>query len=219
MSSSVAADPESRFHGPVLEARALHLWRGEQHLLRNLSFELRAGELLQIVGPNGIGKSSLLRVIVGLLPAESGEVRWHGQDALRDREAFSSQLAYLGHTNALKNDLTALENLYFSLRLTRAIDRDACFGRLEALGVAHCAALPVRVLSAGQRRRVAMARLSLSQASLWVLDEPVTNLDLAGTQRVEQLIREHLQGGGAVIAASHLQLLQGDARARSLALN
>lgn len=219
MNSSVAADPETQFHGPVLEARAINLWRGEQHLLRNVSFELQRGELLQIVGPNGIGKSSLLRVIVGLLPAESGEVLWRGQDVLRARDEFCAALAYLGHMNALKTDLTALENVYFSLRLLREIDRETCLAKLAVLGVAHCAALPVRVLSAGQRRRVAMARLSLLQASLWVLDEPTTNLDAAGTQIFEQLIREHLREGGGVIAAAHQTLLQGSAQTRVLALN
>lgn len=205
--------------GPPLEARAVNLWRGEQHLLRNVSFELRRGELLQVVGPNGIGKSSLLRVVAGLLPAESGEVSWQGADTLRHREDYCAALSYLGHANALKHDLTALENLYFAIRLLYDVEIGQCLAALRALGVEHCAPLPVRVLSAGQRRRVALARVRLSRTSFWILDEPLTNLDAGGIQVVEALMAAHLAEGGLILAAAHQSLLAGDERVRSLALN
>lgn len=219
MNNSVASDFPSSSRKPLLEVRAVNLWRGEQHLLRNLSFEINGGELLQVVGPNGIGKSSLLRVIAGLLPAESGEVYWQGENVSRRRTEFCSALAYLGHLNALKNDLTAFENLAFAIGIRRRIDNKTCLARLDALGVAHCAALPVRVLSAGQRRRVAMACVSLMAAQLWVLDEPVTNLDAAGAKTVEGLMAEHLAQGGAIIAAAHQSLLATHTHMRSLALH
>lgn len=204
---------------PLLEVRAVNLWRGEQHLLRNVSFELAAGELLQVTGPNGVGKSSLLRIVVGLLPAESGEIRWPQDEEVADAGQFSNGVTYLGHMNALKADLTALENLLFAARLHHGIETSACAQALERLGMAHCADLPVRVLSAGQRRRVAMARVSLARTRLWVLDEPVTNLDVNGVGVVEQLMSEHLTRCGAIITAAHQTLLNGHARARSLALH
>lgn len=212
MTASFAA--QSR---PVLEVRAVNLWRGEQHLLRNVSFELTAGELLQVMGPNGVGKSSLLRVIVGLLPAESGEIRWRQGEA--GAENPSAGLTYLGHANALKADLTAIENLLFAVRLHYEVDRPACLRALDRLGVLHCTELPVRVLSAGQRRRVAMARVSLMPSRLWVLDEPVTNLDTTGVGVVEDMLAEHLSKGGAIVAAAHQTLLNGHAQARSLVLH
>lgn len=201
--------PSSADIRPLLAVRAVNLWRGEQHLLRNVSFELAAGELLQVVGPNGVGKSSLLRVLVGLLPAESGEVRWTSEVAF----------TYLGHMNALKSDLTALENVLFATRLHHGVDRQSCAQALERLGVGHCAELPVRVLSAGQRRRVAMAKITLMRSQTWVLDEPATNLDTAGIAVVEQLMSEHLRRGGAIIAAAHQILLDGYAHGRSLTLH
>jgi len=203
---------------PLFEARAVHLWRGDKHLLRGVSFTLRAGELLQIIGPNGVGKSTLLRAVCRLLPMEEGELFWSGESLRQDAPEFASQLAYLAHSNALKADLTAIENLRFELALRRDLSNEQAVGALSLLGIAHCAQLPVRVLSAGQRRRLSLARVLLCEAAMWILDEPTTNLDSAGIQLIEQLMSQHLARGGAILTAAHHKLLPDDARARTLEL-
>jgi heme exporter protein A len=193
----------------LLEARALHVWRGERHLLRAVSFTLKAGQLLQVSGPNGAGKTTLLRAACGLLPVEGGELLWNGEPLQlgQRREDFNAQLAYLAHTNALKAELTAEENLRYELALRRAVPSDTISAGLRRLGIEQCARLPVRVLSAGQRRRLALARVAACAAPLWVLDEPTTNLDPAGIEVFEQLLLQHLQQGGAVLTAAHHRLL------------
>jgi heme exporter protein A len=203
---------------PLFEARALHLWRGEKHLLRGVSFSLARGELLQLVGPNGVGKTSLLRAACGLLPLESGEFRWQGQLAAEARDDFNAQLAYLAHTNALKADLTAQENLRFELALRASISPQVIAEQLNVLGIGHCTQLPARVLSAGQRRRLALARVLLSRASLWILDEPTTNLDSAGVSLIEQIMAQHLAAGGAILTAAHHGLLAGHKSMRTMEL-
>jgi heme exporter protein A len=203
---------------PLLEARALHLWRGEKHLLRGVSFSLARGELLQLVGPNGVGKTSLLRAACGLLPLESGEFLWQGQLAESVRDDFNAQLAYLAHTNALKADLTAQENLHFELAIRTTVSPQAIAQQLNVLGIGHCEQLPARVLSAGQRRRLALARVLLSRASLWILDEPTTNLDAAGISLIEQIMAQHLAAGGAILTAAHHGLLAGHTSMRTLEL-
>ncbi len=203
----------------LLEVRDIHLWRGEHYLLRGISFALAAGQLLQLNGPNGVGKTSLLRIVAQLLPAESGEVHWQGQPCSGGNAAYLHNLLYLGHSNALKLDLTAVENLRFSMGLQHLVSTGQCLAALDSLAIAHCADLPARVLSAGQRRRVALARLLLSPAPLWVLDEPITNLDVAGIAAVESLMVKHLEQGGMILAAAHQSLLPGYAGTRSLQLH
>jgi len=203
----------------LFEARALHLWRGDHHLLRGVSFAVQRAELVQVVGRNGVGKTSLLRAACGLLPVEAGELFWQGQLLGRVHDEFNGALAYLGHANALKADLTPLENLKLGVHATPHDGTQKFEKVLDALGVAACARLPVRVLSQGQRRRVALARVFASNAPLWILDEPITNLDADGVGRVEHFLAEHLNGGGAIIAAAHQRLLENDARVRSLELN
>lgn len=203
---------------PLFEARSIHVWRGERHLLRGVSFQLRVGELLQITGPNGIGKSTLLRASCRLLPVEGGELLWRGASIDAHSDDFDAQLAYLAHSNALKADLTAEENLRYELTLRRSVSKDDVHRALELLGIPQCAQLPMRVLSAGQRRRLSLARVWLCKASLWILDEPSTNLDAAGVSVLERLMVHHLEQGGAIITAAHHGLLDGHRAVRNLEL-
>lgn len=204
---------------PMLTANALHLWRGEHHLLRDVSFSLSAGELLQVTGANGVGKTTLLRVVAGLMPPESGEVIWRQVAIDRDASCYHDELSYLGHSNALKADLTALENLQFAGGLRHPVDKQSCLQALSVLNVPQCAQLPVKVLSAGQRRRVALARVLLSTSILWILDEPITNLDAAGIELVEGLMAQHLERGGMILTAAHQSLLVSHAGTRNLSLH
>ena len=200
-----------------LEALQLHLWRGDRHVLKGLSFAVAPGELVHVRGPNGAGKTSLLRTLAGFLYPEEGEVRWRGQRIGADRDGYSATLAYLGHDNGLKSDLTARENLRYALGLRRAVAPEILDAALTRLGVGAEADLPVRSLSAGQRRRVALARVALAQATLWLLDEPFTNLDAAGAAAGAALLHEHAATGGLALLTAHGEL-DAIARLRRLEL-
>jgi len=170
------------------------------------------------MGRNGVGKTSLLRCVAGLIEPESGEITWQGAEVRLVRDTFHRHLAYLGHINALKPDLTALENLHFSVQLRRQVERAEMMEMLGSLQVAHCADLPARSLSAGQKRRVAIARVVLSGASLWILDEPITNLDTRGIESIEACMAAHLQVGGSILTAAHQSLLAQHPQVRTLEL-
>lgn len=192
----------------MLEVSDVACVRGERTLFSGVSVSLDKGTLLRVAGANGSGKTSLLRIICGLaLPAE-GEVRWEGRDIRSQREEYGKDLVYIGHLNAVKDDLTALENLAIGAVLSgRAIDTDTALAALSELGIAQCAALPARVLSQGQRRRVALARLIASKtAPLWVLDEPFTALDAASMTYMETLISDQLARGGTVLLTTHQEV-------------
>ena len=192
----------------MLEAIDLRCERGERRLFDSLAFKLEPGTLLRISGANGSGKTSLLRIICGLALPAHGEVRWQRQPIRKLREEYHRQLLYIGHLPAVKDDLTAAENVAVSCALSGArADAGEHRAALERLGLSRCADLPARHLSQGQRRRVALARLAAStDATLWVLDEPFTALDAAAVGLVAQLIAGHLARGGIAAITSHQEV-------------
>lgn len=195
----------------VLRAEGLAAFRGERLVLRDVEFSVPEGGALVLAGPNGSGKSTLLRLLAGLVRPAAGQLLWRGDDALADLPAHAARVAYVGHLDAVKPALTVAENLHFAAQLGGGALPDA----LAALGLAELAELPARMLSAGQKRRLALARLALSAAPLWLLDEPTLGLDVASVGRFGDLLVTHRQRGGLVVAATHLPLpLQGAAELR-----
>ena len=186
----------------MLQASGLAAFRGERPVFRDLDFVVEAGGALLLTGPNGSGKSTLLRLLAGLLRPTAGTLTWDEADALADLPMHARRVAYVGHQDAVKPGLTAAENLRFAARLSGGKVRDA----LAAVGLEELADLPARMLSAGQRRRLALARLVLSQAPLWLLDEPTLGLDAVSVERFGTMLDAHRAANGMVIAATHLPL-------------
>ncbi|MDQ2802110.1 MAG: heme ABC exporter ATP-binding protein CcmA [Pseudomonadota bacterium] len=186
----------------MLQAESVAAFRGERLVLRGVSFAVPPGGALVLSGPNGSGKSTLLRVLAGLVPPAAGRVLWRGEDALADLALHGTRLAYVGHQDAVKPGLTAAENLHFSAK----VGKGAAAAGLQALGLATLADLPARMLSAGQKRRVALARLDIAAAAIWLLDEPTLGLDTVSVERFAALLARHRAGGGLVVAATHLPL-------------
>ncbi|MEO8019716.1 MAG: cytochrome c biogenesis heme-transporting ATPase CcmA [Pseudomonadota bacterium] len=190
----------------MLTVQGLQLWRGDRHVLRGVSFVAEPGKCVLLTGKNGAGKTTLLRAIAGLLDPEEGQVTWRGVPARQSRDEFHAELAYLGHEAPLKGDLTAHENLWYSIGIRRAVTRAEIAAALERTGATDFADRHVRMLSAGQRRRIALAGVLLAGAKLWLLDEPTTNLDAQGQQLVAELAEEQLAREGIVVAAVHHSL-------------
>lgn len=188
----------------MLEADNLECVRGERRLFAGLGFQLEAGELLYLQGRNGAGKTSLLRMIIGLLPPEAGEIRWKGKPIRSSGDEFRADLCYLGHLNAIKEELTPLENLLASAHLAdEALSEDDALDALEQVGLAGREDLACKYLSQGQKRRVALARLVKERRPLWVLDEPFVALDVAAVNWLAGIISTHLQRGGLAVMTTH----------------
>jgi heme exporter protein A len=189
-----------------LQAQNLHLWRGEQHVLRGLSLSVQAGECLLVTGANGAGKTTLLRTLSGLMYPEEGQVLWSGRQIREDLHAYHAELAYIGHEPPLKLDLSATENLRYWVGVRRKLTPQEVGAALGQVGAEDWSDRPVRTLSAGQKRRVALAGLTLMAAPLWLLDEPTSNLDAQGQRLVSHLILDHSKAGGLTVAAIHHDL-------------
>lgn len=184
----------------MLEARKLFCERDERILFKDLTFEVNAGEWIQITGGNGAGKTTLLRLLTGLARPDAGEVCWHGQPLHRVRERYHQNLLWIGHQSGIKTRLTSLENLRF---FHRNGDSQQCLRALDQVGLAGYEDTLVNQLSAGQQRCVALARLWLTGATLWILDEPFTALDINGVDRLTQRMSQHTAQGGRVILTNH----------------
>jgi len=185
-----------------LSGENLTLIRGERCLFEGLDFALESGGLLLLEGRNGCGKTSLMRAIAGMLSLESGEIFWNDLPVLKQRQAFHGALVWLAHRTGLKGDLNMVENLEFEQTLRRQSGRDP-EEVYERLGIERLRKLPLRSLSAGQQRRVALARMLLADVPLWLMDEPFTNLDREGRKLVMELVEQHLGTGGLCVMAAH----------------
>ncbi|WAT01541.1 cytochrome c biogenesis heme-transporting ATPase CcmA [Rouxiella chamberiensis] len=190
----------------MFEALDLSCVRDERTLFSGLSFTIQPGEIVQIEGHNGAGKTSLLRILAGLSAPEEGEVRWEGHNTRRQRETFHSHLLYLGHQPGIKSVLTAYENLAFYQSDKGNEAQDAIFDALEQVGLLGYEDVVVAQLSAGQQRRVALARLWISRAPLWILDEPLTAIDKQGVATLIELFERHARNGGMVLLTTHQDL-------------
>lgn len=192
----------------MLETIDLECTRGERQLFHGLQFRVEGGICLHVAGENGAGKTSLLRILCGLLSPTAGRVCWDGADIRKLREDYWQLLAYVGHLNGVKDDLTALENVRFAASLAghpagESVAREA----LAAVGLAGFELSQARSLSQGQRRRIGLARLFLARAArLWILDEPFTALDVRGVAALSTLIGEQLEHGGIVVLTTHQEV-------------
>ena len=188
----------------MLRVSHLSCSRGNKPLFADVSFELQAGQALHLEGDNGVGKTSLLRIICGLSPADTGEVCWQDKTIQQNATAFRSSLFYLGHGLSLKEELTALENLMSDAAVSgRTLSEPQAMVALARMGLRGREHLPLRVMSQGQKRRTALARLLASQAPLWVLDEPFVALDAKAVDGLRGLLAEHVAHGGMALFTSH----------------
>ena len=204
----------------MLEVRNLACSRGDHRLFSGLSFALHPGQIMQVQGANGSGKTSLLRALCGFLMPDEGDILWSGESIRGLEENYYAEMLYLGHLNAIKDELNALENLRISAGLSGfELDEKEALSALRRMGLRGRKLLPTKVLSQGQRRRVALARLLVNHAKLWILDEPLTALDVGAVHLIQECIAEHLARGGMVIFTTHQPLQVAGMEMRSLSLS
>ena len=202
----------------MLQIEDLTFIRNDAILFQNISCQLQTGNVLQILGRNGSGKSTLLRILAGYIQPEQGKISWHGKSITDERDVYQQQLHYVGHQNAVKQNLTVYENLQLAAALRGSNSTSAHIKNIvEQTGLSHVANTEASCLSAGQGRRLALARLLLDQAALWILDEPTTALDSAGQTLLHTLLNQHLSKQGSVIVATH-QILSLTKPAQTLQL-
>jgi heme exporter protein A len=191
----------------TLEAQALECVRGGRRLFQSLSFSLGPGELLEVSGANGSGKTSLLRMLCGLLSPASGEILWQGANISKLKEEYLKSLAYLGHANGVKAELSATENLRVACGINGVSSNGEKIGAaLKQMGLGESAARPAKTLSQGQQRRLALARLLVGEKALWILDEPIAALDSGGVRLVQAALEAHLEENGMAVLTTHQPL-------------
>ena len=203
----------------MLETTNLSCVRGDLRLFRDINFTLESGELLYLHGHNGSGKTTLLRTLCGLVLPDEGEVCWNSENIRAMQEEFAAVVLYLGHKNGIKGDLTGIENLRISSLLDGfEISEQQAWDALERIGLNGHEELPTKVLSQGQQRRVALARLLVNKSKLWVLDEPFVALDKAAVGLLQSVIREHLENDGMVVLTTHQEVPLTSGHAKNLEL-
>ncbi|SFM45077.1 cytochrome c biogenesis heme-transporting ATPase CcmA [Nitrosomonas communis] len=191
----------------MLQGSNLECARGDRVLFSGINFSIKPGELMQVRGPNGSGKTSLLRMLCGLTVPSSGEINWNGTSIRSLGADYFSMITYLGHLSGVKDDLTAIENLRITSALAGvAIDEKIAYEALQKMGLEERETLLAKVLSQGQKRRVALARLILVNTKLWILDEPLTALDVSAIELIKNIIERYLAQGGMVILTTHQEI-------------
>ncbi|EKO3976814.1 cytochrome c biogenesis heme-transporting ATPase CcmA [Vibrio fluvialis] len=203
----------------MLEVKNLTAIRDERVLFEGLSFTIQSGELVQIEGRNGTGKTTLLRIVTGLGDRDDGEIHWNNVNIEADRDSYHQELLFLGHQTGVKRELTALENLRFYQAIHAAgTQEEDLYQALTQVGLAGREDVPVAQLSAGQQRRVALARLWLSRQKLWILDEPLTAIDKQGVKVLEALFLQHAEQGGIVVLTTHQDMFADNPKLRKIKL-